>query len=152
MFINNKEMSPNWMYDNVWRYTGMEAIKGPCTHHFKRWGSGGGSTFVRVAGVSGALAVALGAYGAHVFNNKPVPEELKKVYDTGNHYHLIHSLALMAVPATRRPAITGSLFVLGMLLFCGSCYVHALTEYKPIRQVTPYGGMLLICGWISMLF
>lgn len=47
---------------------------------------------------------------------------------------------------------TGTLIALGMLLFCGSCYFHALTGYKPIRQVTPYGGMLLMIGWLTMVF
>jgi len=39
----------------------------------------------------------------------------------------------------------------GMLLFCGSCYYHALTGNTVIRRVTPYGGMLLIAAWASMM-
>ena len=39
----------------------------------------------------------------------------------------------------------------GMLLFSGSCYAHALTGNTSVRKVTPYGGMLLIVGWIAMV-
>lgn len=39
----------------------------------------------------------------------------------------------------------------GMSLFCGTIYYHALTEEKSLRKFTPYGGMLLICGWLSMV-
>jgi len=62
-----------------------------------------GSPFVRLAGLSGASAVALGAYGAHTFTAER--QEMKRVYDTANFYHFVHSLALFAVPLARRPAL-----------------------------------------------
>jgi uncharacterized membrane protein YgdD (TMEM256/DUF423 family) len=40
----------------------------------------------------------------------------------------------------------------GMTLFCGTIYYHALTEEKTFRRYTPYGGMMLIAAWISMIF
>ncbi len=46
----------------------------------------------------------------------------------------------------------GSLFALGTVLFSGSCYVHALTGNTAVRRVTPYGGMLLIAGWLAVIF
>ena len=39
----------------------------------------------------------------------------------------------------------------GMTLFCGTIYYHALTEERSLRKFTPYGGMLLILGWLSMV-
>ena len=72
-----------------------------------------GSPFVRLAGLSGAAAVALGAYGAHcknipyLFNAKsflelikgfhflafpPEKQEMKRVYDTANFYHFVHTM------------------------------------------------------------
>ena len=41
--------------------------------------------------------------------------------------------------------------VSGMSLFCGTCYYHALTGDKQFRQFTPYGGMLLIFAWLSLV-
>ncbi|XP_069183038.1 transmembrane protein 256 homolog isoform X1 [Procambarus clarkii] len=107
--------------------------------------------FVRIAGISGATAVALGAYGAHVFYRREYPEELKQVYETANRYHFLHTLALLGVPLCRRPKLAGALIVTGTAIFCGTCYYYALTGSKNVRQYTPYGGMLLIVGWLSMV-
>jgi len=111
-----------------------------------------GMVFVRLAGLSGALAVAMGAYGAHVMKPGHADPYLITVFESGNRYHLLHSITLLAVPLTKRPQVVGSLISAGMLLFCGSCYFHALTGNASVRQVTPLGGMLLIAGWISMIF
>lgn len=80
-----------------------------------------GGIFVRLAGLSGALAVALGAYGAHaLFKRDDIPEELKEAYDRANHYHFLHTLALLGVPLTRRPALVSSCVV---LLLCQTCLI-----------------------------
>ncbi|XP_014773720.1 transmembrane protein 256 homolog [Octopus bimaculoides] len=107
-----------------------------------------GTNFVRLAGISGALAVGMAAIGAHVIHAKSKNTELKQVFDTGNSMHLLHSVALLTVPLTRRPNLTGYLLTTGMLLFSGTCYYHALTDDKRLRIFTPYGGMFLILGWI----
>ncbi|XP_013389619.1 transmembrane protein 256 homolog isoform X1 [Lingula anatina] len=107
-----------------------------------------GSIFVRVAGLSGALAVCMGAYGAHGLRN--ADPDKRSVYETANKYHLIHSLALLGTPLTRRPFLVGSLLCSGMLLFSGSCYYYSLTGHDTVRKVTPYGGLLLIAGWFAM--
>lgn len=64
---------------------------------------------IRLAGVSGCAAVILGAYGAHrKFRPFDEPEEradLRAIFDTANKYHLLHSVALLAVPMTRNPVI-----------------------------------------------
>ncbi|XP_022710158.1 transmembrane protein 256 homolog isoform X2 [Varroa jacobsoni] len=110
-----------------------------------------GSPFICIAGLSGALAVAMGAYGAHVvYRREDIEEQRKEIYDRTNSYHFIHSLALLGVPLSRRPFITGSLLSVGTLLFCGTCYYRALTNDTRVRHVTPYGGMLMILGWLSM--
>ncbi|XP_038851427.1 transmembrane protein 256-like isoform X3 [Salvelinus namaycush] len=77
----------------------------------------------RLAGVSGALAVAAGAYGAHGFKNKD-PEDYSRV--------------------------AGTLLVLGTGAFCGSLYHQALTEDPVLRKLAPYGGMFLIAGWLAI--
>ncbi|XP_059158409.1 transmembrane protein 256 homolog isoform X1 [Physella acuta] len=120
--------------------------------------------FFRVAGISGAIAVALGAYGSHVFRQKEVDQRLKEqptnqtdishyrreTFEIANKYHFIHTLALLAIPLTRKPLLSGSLMTAGLVLFCGSCYYHAITNNMSIRKVTPYGGFLLIFAWASM--
>jgi len=108
-----------------------------------------GSPFVRLAGLSGAAAVALGAYGAHSF--PPEKAEMKRVYDTANFYHFVHTMALFAVPLARRPVLSGTLMIGGMSIFCGTIYYHALTEEKTLRKYTPYGGVLLIIAWLTLV-
>ena len=55
--------------------------------------------WLRLAALSGASAVALGAYGAHAF--KPADPHFLDTFDRGNKYHLIHSLLLAVAPHTR---------------------------------------------------
>lgn len=61
--------------------------------------------FIRVAGVLGASAVALGAYGAHKKYPKDKIDELKPIYQTANRMHFFHALALLGVPLCKNPKI-----------------------------------------------
>jgi len=65
-------------------------------------------------------------------------------------YHLLHSVALLAVPFASRPMITGLLFIGGLSFFCGPMYYHAIQNDPQFRRVTPYGGLLLLAGWLSI--
>nr|AYH91774.1 transmembrane protein 256-like protein [Pomacea canaliculata] len=84
-------------------------------------------TFIRLAGFSGALSVIMAAYGSHGFDKSDINQQLKRTYEIGNKMHMIHSVALLASPMTRKPVLVGSLLTAGILLFSGSCYYHALT-------------------------
>ncbi|XP_048006258.1 transmembrane protein 256 homolog [Leguminivora glycinivorella] len=109
--------------------------------------------FVRFAGLSGASAVVLGAMGAHrTFPETDTKEDLRKIFDTANRFHFLHTLALMTVPLCKRPFIAGAFFMAGMGLFCGTCYYHAFTGDRSLRRLTPIGGSCLILGWIAMVF
>ncbi|KAI8430068.1 hypothetical protein MSG28_000491 [Choristoneura fumiferana] len=100
--------------------------------------------FVRLAGLSGAAAVVLGAMGAHrTFPETDTKEDLRKIFDTANRFHFLHTLALMTA---------GAFFMAGMGLFCGTCYYHAFTGDRSFRRLTPIGGSCLILGWIAMVF
>ena len=61
----------------------------------------------KVAGLSGSVAVGLGAYGAHGF--KPENKVYEKFYDTANKYHLLHSVLLCTAPLTKRPNLFGGI-------------------------------------------
>jgi len=107
------------------------------------------SPLVRLAGLSGALAIGLGAYGAHSLAGQEVAQERTKAFEVANRYHLIHSAALLGLPLAHRPRLAGALMVGGMAVFCGTCYYHALTGDRQFRQFTPYGGMMLILAWLA---
>ncbi|CAH0557093.1 unnamed protein product [Brassicogethes aeneus] len=108
--------------------------------------------FLKVAGIMGASAVALGAYGAHKSYPKDRADELKAIFETGNKFHFFHSLALLGVPMCKHPVVTGSLMLSGTILFCGPCYYHAITGENKIGKLAPIGGTMLIIGWLSMIF
>ncbi|KAK2143121.1 hypothetical protein LSH36_875g01063 [Paralvinella palmiformis] len=110
------------------------------------------SIFFRLAGLSGAIAVGIGAYGAHAFRDSGATEEQKRTFETASRYHFFHTLALLAVPLAGKPVLVGSLLVTGMTVFCGTCYISALTGNSSLNRFTPYGGMTLIAAWASMMF
>ncbi|MET0308946.1 MAG: DUF423 domain-containing protein [Sphingomonas sp.] len=95
-----------------------------------------------LAALSGALAVAAGAFGAHGASGEAA-EWLK----TGGHYQLIHAVAaLIAVQMRARgPAW---LFVIGGAVFAATLYLMALGCPHWLGAVTPLGGAALIAGWL----
>ncbi|XP_030636433.1 transmembrane protein 256 [Chanos chanos] len=109
------------------------------------------SLVLRLAGVSGALAVAAGAYGAHGFRQSDRDDYLRELYDTANKYHFYHSLALVGASRCRKPALAGTILVAGMGCFCGALYHQALTGDPGLSKVAPIGGTLLIAGWAAMV-
>ncbi|CAF0773029.1 unnamed protein product [Adineta steineri] len=112
--------------------------------------SSGARNFVRCAGLSGTLAICLGVYGAHAMKDN-TSEELRRLFQMAQTYHLLHSVALLGLPLVSRPLITGSLFIGGITLFCGPMYFHSIRNDARYRRVTPYGGLLLLAGWISIV-
>lgn len=108
---------------------------------------------IRLAGLFGATAVVLGAYGAHTLlaSKDPALEEAKKVFETANRYHFYHSIALLAVPLSHYPKVTTLFLTLGMVMFCGPCYLQSLRQDTSFRKVTPFGGTSLILAWLTFL-
>ena len=108
---------------------------------------------VLLAGLSGAIAVAMGAGAAHGLSDLLGPEALDWVR-TGAEYQLWHSVLLAAVglfgARGNGCAISASLLVVGILLFCGSLYVMAFTGIRWLGVVTPIGGVAMIAGWLVL--
>lgn len=77
---------------------------------------------IRLAGLCGATAVILGAYGSHRLypDPKEYDKDLRAVFETANRYHFIHSLALLATPLCRSPRLVRSqiLRCVGLFVFC----------------------------------
>ncbi|VDK45660.1 unnamed protein product [Anisakis simplex] len=111
------------------------------------------SSIVRFAGVSGALAVVLGAYGAHALRqNASVDERRIRAFETGNRYHMLHSIVLLACNRARFPLLTASFFLGGIFIFSSTCYHYSITGQDTFRRYTLYGGILFIIGWLSFMF
>lgn len=98
-----------------------------------------------LAGVLGALAVGLGAYGAHGLDAGGQRQEW---WQTAVLYHLVHAVAIAV--ASRVPAkVAGLAFTGGIVLFSGTLYAMTLGAPRWLGAVTPLGGLSLIAGWIA---
>jgi uncharacterized membrane protein YgdD (TMEM256/DUF423 family) len=117
--------------------------------------------YLNISATFGALAVIIGAFGAHSLKAKLSPEALE-VYKTGVDYHFYHSLALFGVSILsyvlndKRLKYAILFFSLGILFFSGSLYFIATKELHGIAigllgLITPLGGLMFILGW-AMLF
>lgn len=106
--------------------------------------------------VNGALAVILGAFGAHALRSRIDPA-MMEVYHTGSQYHFYHALALLALAALALrlpdlPALrwSGWLMTIGIVLFSGSLYLLAVTGIRWLGAVTPLGGLAFIAAWATL--
>lgn len=105
---------------------------------------------------SAAIAVLLGAFGAHGLRAR-LASDLLAIFETGVRYQMYHALALVAVGlwAMRAPAsLLGTaaiLFAAGTFLFSGSLYALALTGTRALGAITPFGGVAFIAGWVCLL-
>jgi len=107
-----------------------------------------------------ALAVALGAFGAHGL--KPLLSSYHlEIYKTANFYHFIHGIALfLSIIISKQLAIKANsfyIFLVGIGLFSGSLYILALQSIFPkipgwMGAITPLGGMAFIIGWMLLGF
>jgi uncharacterized membrane protein YgdD (TMEM256/DUF423 family) len=109
-----------------------------------------------------AIAVVLGAFGAHGLKAVVTPERLQ-VFETGVRYQMYHSFALLitgilyAQFPVRRLRVATTLFHIGITLFSGSLYAIVFagisgTSIGPLGILTPIGGVFLILGWVALAF
>ena len=116
----------------------------------------GSALVVRLAAVSGFLAVAFGAFAAHGAKDARAAELLH----TGSLYQMTHALAVFGWLVVRRNSKDGSsgktgltipaLFLVGTLLFSGSLYALAFGAPRILGMVTPFGGLCFLASWLLL--
>lgn len=115
-------------------------------------------TLFVLAGVFGALAVGIGAFGAHAL--KPMLAEAGRLdtFETAVKYQFFHVLALFGVAILRLHLhyrlllYAGYCFLLGTLLFSGSLYIISIwPSLSFLGIVTPFGGISFIAGWVCLI-
>lgn len=115
--------------------------------------------YIIIAGIMGAIAVILGAFGAHGLEGK-LSEVQIATYKTGVQYHFYHTFAILACVCVglirphrlfRSAALS---FTIGIFLFSGSLYLLScreligLSSWKWLGPLTPIGGLGFIIGWV----
>jgi uncharacterized membrane protein YgdD (TMEM256/DUF423 family) len=112
--------------------------------------------WLMLGALSGFLAVAFGAFGAHGLAAR-VPADQLNAFEIGARYHMYHALALLAVAwlATQGESAlvptAGWAFVIGTILFSGSLYVLGITGSRSLVLATPLGGVAFLFGWGCLL-
>ena len=106
-----------------------------------------------------ALAVAVGAFGAHGLRNK-LDAYSMSVYEKAVFYHFVHALGILLIAVLARTGaitLTGQgraawLLLIGILVFSGSLYALAVSGIRILGAITPIGGVAFIAGWLVLAY
>jgi uncharacterized membrane protein YgdD (TMEM256/DUF423 family) len=98
----------------------------------------------------GTLGVMLGAFGSHGLRHVVAEAHLLDVWETAVRYHLVHSVALLALTLARGPRLPFYLWSAGSVVFAGTLYLRVLLNNPAFGAPAPAGGMLLMAGWASL--
>jgi uncharacterized membrane protein YgdD (TMEM256/DUF423 family) len=118
--------------------------------------------FLTAGAIFGALAIALGAFGAHGLERVTSDPKILHSFQTGVQYQMYHALALLVVGilVEKFPGKwlqwAGSAFTIGILLFSGSLYLLTFlktqgSSTRIVGPITPLGGIVFIIGWVCLL-
>lgn len=111
--------------------------------------------------IFGALAVGIGAFGAHALDNI-MDAYGKEIFNTGSRYHFYHTLLMLGIcliimiKGPHTLLHSAWYFALtGIVLFSGSLYLLATRAGHSIPSgilgpITPIGGLLLITAWVLL--
>lgn len=122
--------------------------------------------FITFSGFSGALAIALGAMGAHFLKSQVDAGILTAAnlqsFETGVRYHVYHSIVILFIGLTA-DRFNNTLvnkaaycFMIGTVLFSGSIYLLStanligFTAIHWLGPITPLGGLFFIAGWLLL--
>lgn len=114
---------------------------------------------IAVADFIGAVAIVLGAFGAHGLK-EVLNESQLATFETGVKYQMYHALFLLFIGTMNLITETTKKTILwlvsaGVLFFSGSIYLLSTAtvtglSVKFLGPVTPLGGMLLIAAWLLL--
>jgi len=101
-----------------------------------------------------ALGVGAGAFGAHALKGV-LDTYASGIYEKAVFYHFVHALGMLIVVLGTKvqliPETVGAraslLLLVGVLLFSGSLYGLALSGWRLLGMVTPFGGTAFILAW-----
>lgn len=112
-----------------------------------------------VGAVFMALAVGMGAFGAHALKDR-LDEYSQGIWEKAVFYHFVHAIGILLVSLFGRAGMlsasgaerVGWLLAFGIVLFSGSLYVLAVSGVRILGAVTPFGGVAFIIGWILLAY
>lgn len=112
--------------------------------------------FLTIGGIAMALAVSLGAFGAHGLQGK-LSAEMFDIFETGVRYNFYHAIGLLIIgvlafhlPETGLLRWSGWLMIAGIVIFSGSLYLLSMSGVRWLGAITPIGGICFIVSWILL--
>ena len=104
---------------------------------------------LRIAGLTGFLGVGLGAFGAHALKGVLEESGYLETWQTAVFYHLVHAVVLLilAIGSVPRSGTAYWCFLSGIVIFCGSLYLLAVSGASILGAITPIGGLAFLLGW-----
>lgn len=112
--------------------------------------------FLTLGSINAALAVVLGAFGAHVLKARLSPEMLT-AYQVGSQYHFYHAIGMLVVGLLAMQLrdqsalqLAGFLMLAGIVFFSGSLYLLAVTGITWLGALAPLGGLSFIAAWVVL--
>ncbi|PNK60398.1 DUF423 domain-containing protein [Psychrobacter sp. FDAARGOS_221] len=111
--------------------------------------------WIAIAALNLALAVALGAFGAHGIKSFASPEQMAW-WHTATQYYFYHGLGLLVIGYLIKQGMVNStaawLIQVGVLIFAASLYAMTLGAPRWFGAITPIGGSLMVIGWLWLAF
>jgi len=113
--------------------------------------------FIIIGAVFSFLSVLFGAFGAHALE-KILDEKSLSWWHTATQYLSTHALALILIGlwlernSKRKANFAAYSFIVGIFLFSGSLYALALSGWKILGIITPFGGLAFMLGWLSFAY
>ena len=114
-------------------------------------------TTIITGGILAALAVAIGAFGAHGLKEILTENQRTETFELAVKYQFYHAFGilitgvLMNFYSDRKLSLAAIFFLVGIILFSGSLYVLSLTGIAKLGAVTPFGGVGFIVGWVLVV-
>jgi uncharacterized membrane protein YgdD (TMEM256/DUF423 family) len=108
----------------------------------------------------GALAIILGAFGAHLLKKK-LNSDLLQSFETGVKYQMYHAILLLVLgfnlENSKIDTTIVTVFIIGVFLFSFSIYGLVISsarnkKLKFLGPITPLGGLFLVLGWLLLIY
>ena len=108
---------------------------------------------VVIGAAFGFLAVALGAFGAHILDGN-ISDAMLKTWEKAVKYQMFHTVPIiLAGLFYAKSHLTsflwsGWLFIIGVLIFSGTLYFYSTMGIRFLAMLTPIGGVTFLIGWV----
>jgi uncharacterized membrane protein YgdD (TMEM256/DUF423 family) len=113
---------------------------------------------LKAGAIFGALAVIIGAFGAHLFKDYLVSISRLATFETAVQYQFYGSFFLLILGVlpkaywNKYTKIASYFQLFGMLVFSSALYLICITNKNIFGAIAPIGGLGMICGWLFLFY